>query len=108
MKNYLAKFADMAWETTATGVRQKLFKQGEKSLRLLQFDKAMQHPQWCMFGHMGYVLEGTLEVAFERQTVIYRQGDGLIIPPGDADRHKPRAVTASVTLFLIDYSRQPL
>ncbi len=103
MKNYLATFADMAWETPAAGIRQKVFRQGEKSLRLVQFDKDMRHPQWCTVGHMGYVLEGTLEVTFAEQTVIYHQGDGLIIPPGDTDKHKPKAVTASVTLFLIDY-----
>ncbi len=102
MKPYQSIFDTMDWETPADGVRQKVFKQGEKSLRLLQINQDLDHPEWCTVGHTGYVLDGTLEVTFENQKVIYTKGDGLIIPSGNDDKHKPRAITDSVTLILID------
>jgi quercetin dioxygenase-like cupin family protein len=97
-----ATFGAMDWETPAVGVLQKVFKQREKSLRLLQFTREMAHPEWCTVGHTGYVLDGTMEVMFADQTITYTKGDGIIIPPGNNSKHIPRAVTDSVTLILID------
>lgn len=102
MEPYKVVFDTMDWETPADGVRQKVFKQGDKSLRLLQFTRDLNHPEWCTVGHTGYVLDGTMEVVFEDQNITYKKGDGIIIPFGKRARHIPRAITDSVMLLLID------
>jgi hypothetical protein len=47
-------------------------------------------------------MSGVLEIAFEKKKVVVGVAEGLAIPAGDAFRHKVRAVTPSVQLFLVE------
>ena len=93
------------WETLATGVRSKRVRRNQVELRLLELTKEAQHPHWCVVGHSGCVIDGVLEVEFDGGVVRYEAGDGLLIPPGEAHRHRPRALTVRVRLALTDYPR---
>ena len=105
---YQLRFDDPAgWESPAPGMRQKRSKVGPAELRLLEMDASAEHPDWCEVGHAGCVVEGVLEIEFSGETVRFEAGDGILIPPGHTDRHRPRAVSKRVRLALTDYRPNP-
>ncbi len=59
-------------------------------------------PDWCIKGHMGYILEGQLEVSFDGKVVVFNSGDGLFIPEGDERKHKGRGLTEVVKIILVE------
>ncbi len=59
MKQHLIKFDSLEWETPKSGVTQKVFSDGKFRMRLLRFDEHFVEEDWCLKGHVGYVLEGT-------------------------------------------------
>jgi arsenate reductase (thioredoxin) len=95
-------FDDMPWQTTAAGVRFKSQVIGSQQLRLVEFTRDLDHPHWCQTGHIGYVLEGELEIEFEHGALTVRSGDGISIPPGSSDKHRPRALTEIVRLIFVE------
>jgi mannose-6-phosphate isomerase-like protein (cupin superfamily) len=95
-------FEDMPWETGPAGLRFKVQGVGASRLRLLELTRELEHPHWCTSGHVGYILEGEMEVEFSTGTVVFRAGDGLAIPAGDADKHRPRALTDLVRMIFVE------
>ena len=95
-------FDDLPWETSPSGVRFKVQRVGRQQLRLVEFGGDLHHPHWCLTGHLGYVLEGEMEVAFASGSVVFRAGDGLAIAAGDAERHRPKALTDRVRLIFVE------
>ena len=57
---YAARFASMDWESPAPKVRRKLHRVGNRQLRVVEFEKGLEHPEWCRAGHVGYLLQGRL------------------------------------------------
>jgi quercetin dioxygenase-like cupin family protein len=102
MAQYRVDLASMPWQAPAAGVRVKAVRQGGKQLRLVEFSREFVEPDWCTRGHVGYVLEGRLEVSFGGDVVVFGPGDGLLIPPGGAHRHKATALTDVVRLILVE------
>ena len=76
---YKIDFASIPWEMPMKGVRHKVMKQGDRQLRLVEYAKDLE-PHWCEKGHIGYVLEGQLEITFENERVVYNPGDGVLYP----------------------------
>jgi quercetin dioxygenase-like cupin family protein len=101
MSPHKVDFKKLAWETPIAGVRAKTLKHGGKQVRLVEYTPAME-PHWCEKGHYGYVLEGTFEIGFDGETVIYEAGDGVFIPPGKADRHVGKALTSTVRVVFVE------
>ena len=95
-------FDDLPWETHASGLRFKVHKTGARQLRLLEFTPELHHPHWCESGHVGYVVEGELEIEFAGESMTFRAGDGVSIPPGHPDRHRPRAISERVRLIFVE------
>ncbi len=96
-------FENLPWQTSAAGVRFKVQRLGARQLRLLEFTRALDHPHWCEIGHVGFVLEGTMEVAFaEDAAVTFHAGDGVSIPAGWADGHWPTALSEQVRLIFVE------
>jgi len=92
----------MLWEQKGAGVRCKAYEQDGRRVRLAEFSRAFVERDWCTKGHIGYVLEGRIEVDFHGRAVAFRAGDGLFIPPGREHEHKARALTESVTVVLVE------
>jgi len=82
MNQYRVDFRSIPWECLSTGVRSKVAKGNSKQLRLVEFTKEFIEPDWCMKGHIGYVLEGKLEINFNGTIVTYDPGDAVIYPRG--------------------------
>ena len=95
-------FTSLSWESTAPGARFKAYREGRKQLRLVEFTSEFVEPVWCGRGHIGMVLEGTLEVDFRGSVVVYPQGSGIFIPAGAENGHKARSLTAVARLMLVE------
>jgi len=104
MENFKVDFNAIEWETPLPGMRFKRFCHHGKQLRLLEFKRGFVEPDWCKKGHIGMVLEGTLEVDFKGRVVTFKTGDGVFIPPGPAGAHKARPLSPVVRLVLVENS----
>ena len=99
---YKIDFESLDWESPAEGVRFKIIRGEETQVRLIEFSPLLSHPEWCVLGHAGYILQGTLEVKFENEIVVFNDGDAVLIPDGEKHKHIPRAVTDTVQLLSIE------
>jgi quercetin dioxygenase-like cupin family protein len=102
MATYRVPFDDLPWQTSPAGVLFKAHRIGGSQLRLLEFTTELVHPHWCATGHVGYVIEGDMEIEFEDRVEHYRAGDGLIVPAGMMDRHRPKALSDRVRLVFVE------
>ncbi len=102
MEQYRVDFESMPWNTATTGVRTKIFKQSGKQIRIVEFSKEFVEPGWCTKGHIGYVLEGEVEIDFSGEFLFLKSGDGFFITVGEKHKHMARAVTDSATMLLIE------
>ncbi|MHC4212546.1 MAG: cupin domain-containing protein [Planctomycetota bacterium] len=102
MEQYKIDFESMEWEEPADGVRFKAYEQDGKKLRLVEFRKEFVEPNWCTKGHIGFILEGQVEIDFDGDAIVFGRGDGLFIPAGEIHRHKARVLTDTVKVILVE------
>jgi len=102
MDEHKVDFSALAWQSPAPGMRQKIWEAGGKRLRVVEFSQGFVEADWCCRGHLGYVLEGEMEIDFSGDKVGYVAGDGLYIPPGEEHRHKATVLGQRVRLFLVE------
>ena len=102
MEKYRVDFKSMHWETPADGVRFKAYEQGGRKLRLVEFTKEFVEPDWCSKGHIGYILEGQLEIDFGGKVIVFGPGDGVFIPAGEKHKHKGKVLTDKVKAILVE------
>ncbi len=106
MKEHKVDFESLEWQTSLPGARFKAFRQGGRTLRLLEFTKGFVEPDWCTKGHIGYVLEGQLDVDFDGSIVRFSAGNGLFIPAGTESKHKASVLTDVARLLLVEDAEQ--
>ena len=102
MEQYKIDFESMAWERPVDGVRFKAYEQKGKKLRLVEFAKEFVEPDWCKKGHIGYILEGKMEIDFDGKLIVFGPGDGVFIPEGEKHKHKARVLTDTVKVILVE------
>jgi quercetin dioxygenase-like cupin family protein len=102
MEQYRVDFESMAWEMPVVGFKFKAYQQGDRKLRLVDFVKEFVEPAWCTKGHIGYILEGQMEIDFDGNIIVFGPGDGIFVPPGDKHKHKGRILTDSVKVILVE------
>ena len=95
-------FDTLEWQEAMPGARFKIFSDGKKQMRLIEFTSEFVEPHWCEKGHIGFVLNGELEIDFDGQIISYSSGAGIFIPTGALTKHKARSITQSVQLFLVE------
>ncbi|HEX8733981.1 MAG TPA: cupin domain-containing protein [Pyrinomonadaceae bacterium] len=93
-------FAALEWETSASGLRSKTLERDGKRVRLLEHSRAVREEDWCEKPHVGYVVEGELEINFSGKTEAFRAGEGIFIAAGE--KHKARSLTEKTLLFLVE------
>jgi len=101
-ETYRLVFQDLPWSESPERMRSKTVDLGGVQLRLVEFGRDIDHPDWCTKGHVGYVLDGVMEIEFEAGPVIFRAGDGINIPSGDEHRHRPKAQSDIVRLIFFE------
>lgn len=92
----------MEWQVPADGVRFKAYEQDGRKLRLVKFSKEFVEPDWCCKGHIGYILEGQMEIDFDGKAILFGPGDGVFIPEGQEHKHIGRVLTDTVTAILVE------
>lgn len=102
MEQYRILFDELEWQDGIPGARFKAFRSGNKQIRLLEFTSEFIEPDWCEKGHVGFVIDGELEIDFRGTVVCYPTGSALFIPPSLLSAHKARSVTSKVLLFLVE------
>jgi len=95
-------FSSLPWQSPAPGVRYKAVSRGGQRLRLVEFAAGFVEPDWCRKAHVGWVLEGALEIAFPDGSATYRAGQGVFLLAGDAERHKARVIGERALLILVE------
>ena len=94
-------FDSLEWESPIPGVRQKVFSEGKRRVRLVEYFPEME-PHWCERGHYGYILEGRFEIEFDGRTDILEAGDGVFIPDGREHRHRARVIGKVVRALFVE------
>ena len=102
MEHYRIDFESMPWQTPAAGVRFKYYEKNGRKLRFAEFRREFTESDWCIKGHIGYVLEGRMEIDFDGRVVLFEAGDGLFIPAGQEHKHKGKVLTDVVRLLLVE------
>ncbi len=95
-------FAELSWDESNVGIRSKAVVRNGRKLRLVEFTSAFVEYDWCIKGHIGYVLDGELEINFSDRMERFSAGDGIIIAGGEAERHKAKVVDSIVRLILVE------
>jgi hypothetical protein len=80
MSAFKISFDAMGWQQIRPDVRQKVYCEGSRQVRLVEFDTSKGAEHWCETGHIGFVLKGALSIDFNGQVLSFKAGDGLFIP----------------------------
>jgi len=99
---YRIVFDELEWITPGDDIRYKCYQHDGFQLRLVEFGKKMMHPEWCLKGHLGYIVDGKLELTFSGEKEIYQPGDAIFIPDGERHKHRPKVLTDKVTFFSVE------
>ena len=102
MSEFKVDFASMDWQSLREGARYKLFQQGSRQLRLVEFTSGEVAPHWCDQGHIGFVLSGALDIDFGGRIVSFKEGDGIFIPSGQSSAHKATSITPGTRLVMVE------
>ncbi len=100
MDEHVIDFRDIEWQQQRPGVRFKSRTQGSNTLRLVEFSDMVVEKDWCTKGHIGYVLDGVLDVDFGDSTSRLRKGDGLYIAEGTRHRASLPEGISAVVIFV--------
>jgi quercetin dioxygenase-like cupin family protein len=92
----------MEWQQIRPDVRQKVYCEGSRQVRLVEFDTSDGAEHWCEVGHIGYVLKGALSISFDGQVISFKAGDGLFIPAGAASKHKAVSISPGTQLLMVE------
>ena len=102
MPPFKIDFDSLDWQSSLPGARSKVYRDGPKQLRLVEFTADFIEPHWCERGHVGLVLSGALEIDFRGEVISYPEGSGIFVPSGPSSAHKARSLTPVVRLVLVE------
>ena len=71
---------------------------------MVEFSKGFIEHDWCTKAHIGYILEGQMEIDFDGKKEVFGPGDGVFIPAGEEHKHKGQVLTDTVKVILIEDS----
>jgi quercetin dioxygenase-like cupin family protein len=99
---FKVSFENMAWQEIRPDVRQKVYREGARQVRLVEFETSDGAEHWCETGHIGYVLKGALSISFNGEVISFKAGDGLFIPSGADSKHRAVAISAGTQLLMVE------
>jgi quercetin dioxygenase-like cupin family protein len=95
------EFDGLEWQSPIAGVRERSVVQNGLRLRIVEYDRSMPL-HWCEKRHYGMMLSGEMEIEYPEERLIYRSGDGIVIPAGSEHRHRARVLTEKATVFFVE------
>ncbi len=102
MTQYKVDFDAIEWVSPLNGVRFRPHRADGKQIRVVEYARDFVEPDWCLKGHIGYVLEGRVAIDFNGTVVEYGPGDGIIIPAGEEHKHKAHPLSDLVRVVLVE------
>lgn len=102
MSPFRIRFDALEWQQIRPDVRQKIYQEGSKQVRLVEFEASEGPEHWCEVGHIGYVLRGALSISFNGEVISFNAGDGLFIPSGAASKHRAVRIASGTQLLMIE------
>ena len=99
--SYLIDFGSISWVSPMAGIRFKAVHEQGRRVRLVEYTEEME-PHWCEKGHMGMVLDGTFEIEFPSETLVFKSGNGVLIPAGYENRHRARVLSGPVRALFVE------
>jgi quercetin dioxygenase-like cupin family protein len=99
---FKVSFEDMEWQQIRPDVRQKIYCEGSRQIRLVEFETSDGAEHWCETGHIGYVLKGALNISFDGNVISFKAGDGLFIPSGAASKHRSVQISSGTQLLMVE------
>jgi quercetin dioxygenase-like cupin family protein len=102
MVEHKIDFNALQWQSPGPDARFKAAAEDGKRMRLMELDKGFQDQIWCEAGHVGYVLEGEMEIDFGGEVTRFKTGDGIYIPGGRQHKHKAHVMSDKVRVILIE------
>lgn len=95
-------FSGISWQEPQAGVRFKLVYYHKTRVREVEFTPEFAEEGWCTQGHMGFVIEGHIDIDFSGRVESFHAGDGILIPPGPLHKHKAHVPEGVARLFLVE------
>jgi len=83
------------------GVRHKCVDYNGQRMRLVEYSRELP-PHWCEKGHCGYLLRGQMVIEYAGGEIIYKMGDGILIPDGPEHKHRGRVLSEKAIVFFIE------
>ena len=102
MSPFKVSFDKLEWQQIRPDVRQKVYREGSRQIRLVEFETSAGAEHWCEAGHIGYVLKGDLSISFDGNVISFKAGDGLFIPSGAATKHRSVAISTGTQLLMVE------
>lgn len=102
IENYIIDFESMHWEEPQPGIRFKAFIQDQTKIRIVVFTEKFVETDWCLNSHVGYVIEGEMEVEFEGEVRTFKAGDSFFIPKGKKNKHRHYSTIKETTIFMVE------
>jgi quercetin dioxygenase-like cupin family protein len=102
MSVYRVDFASLDWQEGRPGVRWKVYAEGGRQIRLVEFKTSDGFDDWCEQGHIGYVLAGALTIEIAGRVVSFTAGDALFLPAGSAAAHRARSIDPGTRLLMVE------
>ena len=109
MQELIGSFKDIDWNTETKGVREKRLALDDVSIRLLEINDELKHPDWCVTGHIGFVVEGSFVLDINGEERILEKSDVFNVKDGiHSHRHKPKVIKGGRVLLLLVERLNPL
>ena len=102
MSPFKISFEKIEWQQVRPDVRHKVYCEGSRQVRLVEFATSDGVEHWCETGHIGYVLKGALSISFNGDVVSFKAGDGLFIPPGAESKHRSVKISSGTQLLMVE------
>jgi hypothetical protein len=95
-------FGSLDWQSPRPGARFKLYRNGTRRVRLIEFMNDEVAPFPCEESHIGMVLAGGLDIDIGGEIVAFREGDGVFIPAGSATAHRATKIIPGTRLLFVE------
>ncbi len=102
MNRFKIDFTTLPWQQGRSGVRFKVYCEGKRQLRLVEFSTSDGADDWCEFSHIGYVLKGNLSIDCNGNVHAFKTGDGIFLPAGHDSRHRAVAIEPGTLLVMVE------
>jgi quercetin dioxygenase-like cupin family protein len=102
MSAFKIDFDAMEWQEGREGVRFKLYCEGQRQIRLVDFASSDGFDDWCELGHIGYVIKGSLVIDCNGHVHAYKAGDGIFLPAGHETRHRAVMIEPGTRLVMVE------